>query len=84
MRKANSQGLLSGNKVCRGAPIISYLIFVDDCILFYRATQEEVISLRGVLDTYERVSDTCFPNTTSQVYEGSYSKSKCPIKLSNP
>ncbi|XP_075665092.1 uncharacterized protein LOC142634705 [Castanea sativa] len=42
LAKAKSNGKIHGASICRGAPKISNLLFVDDSILFCRATQNEV------------------------------------------
>lgn len=48
---------LTGLKVARSAPVISHLLFADDSIFFPRATLQEAESLKGILATYERVSE---------------------------
>ncbi|XP_057452127.1 uncharacterized protein LOC130743933 [Lotus japonicus] len=47
---------LSGIKIARNAPVISHLLFVDDSILFGRATVQEAECLKEILVTYERAS----------------------------
>ncbi|CAN0906411.1 LINE-1 retrotransposable element ORF2 protein [Linum grandiflorum] len=47
---------LHGLKVAVGAPVVSHLFFVDDSILFSRATVDESIVLRDILKKYERES----------------------------
>lgn len=42
IRKAESQNLLSGIKICRRSPVISHLFFADDSIIFDRATRNEI------------------------------------------
>jgi len=37
IRKAEARGEINGVKICNNAPIISHLLFVDDCFLFFRA-----------------------------------------------
>lgn len=36
--KANKMGFLHGVKICRNAPAVTHLLFVDDCLLFWRGT----------------------------------------------
>lgn len=43
-------------KVSRASPMISHLLFVDDCLLFYKATSSETQVLKNVLVTYEQIS----------------------------
>jgi hypothetical protein len=38
IRQAENRGELHGIKICRKAPIISHLLFADDCFLFFKAT----------------------------------------------
>jgi hypothetical protein len=52
-RKINS-GALQELKICRNAPGISHLLFADDTLLFFRATAEQAIEVKDVLDTYGR------------------------------
>lgn len=54
--KANTCGLLYGSKVCRTTPPISHLLFADDCLLFCKATSEECMKLRNILDNYRESS----------------------------
>ncbi|KAG6655185.1 hypothetical protein CIPAW_05G198200 [Carya illinoinensis] len=35
-------------------PRINHLLFVDDCVIFYRDRQSDWINLRDVLEVYER------------------------------
>ncbi|XP_019150691.1 PREDICTED: uncharacterized protein LOC109147545 [Ipomoea nil] len=51
-----NRGLIHGLRVARGAPPISHLLFADDCFLFMRATTEESIQMKEVLDVYALAS----------------------------
>ena len=42
--------------MCRGAPRISYLLFADDSFLFFKASIEESITIKKVLEDYEMIS----------------------------
>ena len=37
IRKAEARGEINGVKICNNAPIISHLLFADDCFLFFQA-----------------------------------------------
>ncbi|CAM8963080.1 unnamed protein product [Rhodiola kirilowii] len=50
------RGLRQGIKICRGAPIISNLMFADDCLLFIKSTKNSVSWIRNILKRYEAVS----------------------------
>lgn len=46
-------GRINGVSVCKRAPQISHLFFVDVDIIFYRATLEEAIPVSRILKGYE-------------------------------
>lgn len=43
-------------KVCLRAPGISHLLFADDTLLFFRATEGEATRIRGLLDVFARAT----------------------------
>ncbi|CAM8958980.1 unnamed protein product [Rhodiola kirilowii] len=49
-------GLLEGIRVGKRAPIITHLMFADDCMFFLKAKQESVTWISDVLRRYEAVS----------------------------
>ena len=49
LAKAENDGEIHGASICRGAPKVSNLLFADDSLLFYKATQNEVEVIFGVL-----------------------------------
>lgn len=52
IKQAESNDLLHGTKMCRGAPSLSHLLhllFADDSFFFFRATIEECINMKHVL-----------------------------------
>lgn len=56
INRACSQLVIHENKICRRAPGISHLLFVDDSLLFCWATIEEGQALKSILNDYELVS----------------------------
>ena len=54
--------------ICRGAPTISNLMFVNDSILFCQATTREVEVINEVLQTYANASGQCINMEKSSVY----------------
>ncbi|KAK3204934.1 hypothetical protein Dsin_018980 [Dipteronia sinensis] len=50
----NGRGL--GFKCCRCAPIISHMFFADDSILFCKASKENNLCIKKILETYEHGS----------------------------
>jgi len=56
IHKAVGQGDLHGVRVCHGAPIVSHLLFADDCFLFCRASVVEAKKLLNILHIYGSAS----------------------------
>ncbi|PNX60847.1 ribonuclease H, partial [Trifolium pratense] len=56
IRQAENRGDLHGIKICRNAPVISHLLFADDCFLFFKATINEATVLKNILSVYEAAS----------------------------
>lgn len=54
IKNAVSMEKMEGVFICRGGPSISHLFFVDDSIIFCKATTEECDALKQVLNTYEQ------------------------------
>lgn len=48
-----AEGLLQGVSICQGALVISHLLFADDNLLFGKATMEECMVIKSVLEDYE-------------------------------
>ncbi|KAK2390980.1 hypothetical protein QL285_064484 [Trifolium repens] len=68
IHKAVSSGDLHGVKICRGAPIVSHLLFADDCFLFCRANISETTKLMEILKTYELASGQEINLSKSEVF----------------
>ena len=68
-KSMNEEGL-QGVKIYRGAPVISRLLFVDDSLLLFRASEQQALLVKGVLNTYT--------GTTGQLIN----PSKCSILFS--
>ncbi|KAL9683373.1 hypothetical protein QQ045_015194 [Rhodiola kirilowii] len=47
------RGRLKGVRVCRGAPVISYLFFADDSVFFMKATEQNASRLKAIFSEYE-------------------------------
>ncbi|XP_021721322.1 uncharacterized protein LOC110688870 [Chenopodium quinoa] len=47
---------LSGANICQSGPRISHLFFVDDSILFAKATLQDCSKIAKIISTYERAS----------------------------
>lgn len=56
IRRNEEAGILHGVKVETCAPIISHLLFADDCYLFFRANVTEAEVMKRNLNLYEIIS----------------------------
>lgn len=48
------EGSLEELRISRGAPGVSHLLFADDTLLFFKATQQQAREVKELLDTYAR------------------------------
>lgn len=81
LNKSMSEEGLQGVKICRGARVISHLLFADDSLLFFHASEQQALLVKGVLNTYTTVtgqlinpskcsilfSDNCLPSVVQEV-----------------
>ncbi|KAL9679186.1 hypothetical protein QQ045_017042 [Rhodiola kirilowii] len=56
LKKYQELGLIEGVKLCKNAPIVTHLMFADDCMLFLKARADSVVWIRDILKKYEAVS----------------------------
>jgi hypothetical protein len=68
IKQSVARGDIHGVQICRGAPVVSHLLFADDCFLFCRSTIEESNHLMGVLKTYEEASGQEINLSKSEVF----------------
>ncbi|MCH80906.1 replication protein A 70 kDa dna-binding subunit, partial [Trifolium medium] len=68
IRQAEARGDIHGTKICRNAPIISHLLFADDCFLFFRATENEAHIMKNILSTYEKASGQAISLPKSEIF----------------
>ncbi|XP_030970516.1 uncharacterized protein LOC115990889 [Quercus lobata] len=54
LTKAELERRIRGVSICRGAPRVTNLLFVDDSLLFCQATPKEGEVVEEILQTYER------------------------------
>lgn len=59
---------IHGCCVRRGAPEISHLFFADDSVLFFKATENEAVRIRDMLQTYEMASGQAVNLAKSLIY----------------
>lgn len=53
LRKAEERGALRGIRIAATAPSITHLLFADDCIIFSKATLQDVGAIQEALSLYE-------------------------------
>ena len=68
IRDAEDRGTISGTRICRGAPAISLLLFVDDCFHFFRADESEAQVMKDILVTYETASGQAISLPKSEIF----------------
>ncbi|KAL0345660.1 UNVERIFIED_CONTAM: hypothetical protein Sradi_4397300 [Sesamum radiatum] len=56
IRQPESQGVLKGISIARGAPSVSHLLFVNDTMIFFRVSPEAMQVIKRILYTFEKVS----------------------------
>jgi hypothetical protein len=54
IRKEIEDGALHELNICRRAPGVSHLLFVDDSLLFFEGSMQQAQVIKGILDRYER------------------------------
>ena len=54
--RAQEEGSLQGLRVARGSPRLTHLFFADDTMFFLQANKENCVSLKSILDKYEKAS----------------------------
>jgi len=62
------QGHTYGIKIYRGAPIISYLLFADDCFIYFRVALVECDHILNALNDYAKASDQVINLQNSKVF----------------
>jgi hypothetical protein len=68
LKKAEARGEIHGVKVCRGAPLLTHLLFADNCFLFCRANIRESTKLKEILQYYEAVSGQAINYQKSEIF----------------
>lgn len=72
IRRAYQDKAIHGISIARRAPTITHLLFVDDCMIFARASVQEAWTIMGILKDYEHLWGQM---VNLEKYEVSYSKS---------
>jgi len=56
IRNSEARGEINGAKICNNAPIVSHLLFADDCFMFFRANNSQAVKMKNILNIYEKAS----------------------------
>ena len=68
MQKAELEGNIQGVSICRRAPRISHLLFLDDSLLFCRAIDKETKAVLEILKLYAEALGQCINMDKSSVF----------------
>ncbi|XP_074352234.1 uncharacterized protein LOC141691390 [Apium graveolens] len=53
LKTAAEEGQTSGCRICTNAPSVTHLLFADDSFLLFKATANEALTVKSVLNTYQ-------------------------------
>ncbi|XP_060969965.1 uncharacterized protein LOC115713751 [Cannabis sativa] len=67
IRRFEARGVLHGCRVCNGAPIISHMLFADDCYIYCKAIDREARSVLLLLQLFEQASGQCINYSKSTI-----------------
>jgi hypothetical protein len=68
IKKAVASRDLHGVKICRGAPMVSHLLFADDCFIFCRSNLSETRKLMELLKIYENAAGQEINLSKSEIF----------------
>jgi len=68
IRNAKSQGELQGIRICNNAPVVSHLLFPDDCLLFFKADENQAMVMKQVLLQYGEASGKAISLPKSEIF----------------
>ena len=83
IKRAKSEGLLHGCRVSRTGPTISHLLFADDSLFFFRASESECNVMKIILLQYKEASGHGVNLTKSVIMFNSNIKSSFATHLSS-
>ncbi|XP_074341831.1 uncharacterized protein LOC141679224 [Apium graveolens] len=83
LSKAASEGHIHGSRICQAAPTVTHLLFADDGFLFFRANRTESITIKNLLNAYERMSGQSVNFQKSGIHFSSNVKHQTRTELSN-
>ncbi|XP_060963731.1 uncharacterized protein LOC115717505 [Cannabis sativa] len=68
IKRFEARGALHGCRVCNGAPIISHMLFADDCYIYCKAIEREARSVLLLLQLFEQASGQCVNYSKSTIF----------------
>ena len=68
IQRAEELGELKGIRVCRGAPMVSHLLFADDSLILMNADKKNADCLRNLLDRYCQSSGQMLSVNKSSIF----------------
>ncbi|XP_074351535.1 uncharacterized protein LOC141690652 [Apium graveolens] len=68
IRNAADENTISGCKVSQNAPSITQLLFVDVSLLFFKASREESLVVKSILNLYEKYNGQAINFQTSGIF----------------
>ena len=68
IQDAENRGIIYGTHICKAAPVVSHLLFADDCFLFFKANESEAHVMKDILSTYESTSGQAISLPKSKIF----------------
>lgn len=68
LQKAVVQNKIQGIQICRGAPRINHLLFMDDCVLFFKTERSVNMKIQHVLNVFEQASGQHIKEARHQLF----------------
>jgi len=65
---AEARNGILGTCVCRGAPLVSHLLFADDCFLFFKAEEDQTQKMKDIFLKYEATSGQSISLPKSEIF----------------
>jgi hypothetical protein len=66
--RAEASGDLTGTAICKGAPRVTHLLFVDDYFLFFKACERQAQTMKTILQLYEEASGQAISLPKSEIF----------------
>jgi len=83
LQREKRLGNIKGISICRGAPHLSHLFFVDDSVIFCRANMGECQRIRDVLQDYETASGQKINKAKTSLFFSKNTKATVQAEIKN-